>query len=146
MSDLATLESVSISTTTPVEEISRILNDLDVMKRRIHEAEAFIEQQLIERIKESGPFVVGSIRYYVGRKRTTKCVNVPAALDAVLMAVGGDWEKFATFLAAQPVKHGAARSLLPGEVFDGLFRVEEEDELKEGSAGKLMKVDQRFLK
>jgi hypothetical protein len=148
VNDLATLESdgLRISPETPTDEIARILNTLGAMKERIKEVEKLIEAQLVERINQAGPFVLGTVRYYVGKKKTTKCVNVPGALEAVLLAVGGDWEKFTEFLSSQPVKYGAAKGILDAETWGTLFKVEEEDELKEGSAARLMKTDTKFLK
>lgn len=144
MNDLIQLETdgLSINPDTSVEVIADVLNRLQVIKERTREAEALIEQRLVERIREAGPFVVGTIRYYVGVKRTTKCIDVPATLDALLTVTGGDWGAMAQLLAAQPVKHGAAKGVLDEATYDRLFKVDEADELREG---KLQKADTRFL-
>lgn len=145
MNDIDRIQSdgLAINPDTPVEVIADVLNRLQVIKQRAREAEALIEERLVERIKESGPFVVGTTKYYVGVKRTTRCVDVPGALDALLAATGGDWSALAQLLAAQPVKHGAARGVLDEATWGRLFKVEEADTLKEGE---LQKADTRFLK
>ena len=147
MSDIAKIETDALTIPTmSTEQLAELLSALAGMKERIKEAEKLVDGQLIERIKESGPFILGTVKYYVGKKKTTKCVNVPGAMEALLTAVGGDWEKFTEFMASQPVKYGAAKGVLDSKTYAGLFETTEEDELKEGSAGRLLKADTRFMK
>ena len=70
-------------------------------------------------------------RYYVGVKRTTKCRDVPLAVDAVLNACGGDFDQFMRCLASQPLKHGACAAVL-GSEWARHFKVEEQQDVKTG--------------
>jgi hypothetical protein len=149
INDITKLENdgLRIAADTPIDEIARIKNALDAMKERIKEVDALITSQLIQRIKEAGPFVIGFDRYYVGRKKLTpKCVDVAKGCEWVLTKTGGDWDKFISFLSAQPIKYGAAKTLLGEELWNELFKVEEVDELRTEPADKLCKADTRFLK
>lgn len=104
-------------------------------------------------INTNGPIEFGTIRYYVGPEKKTKCRDQQATADAILTACGGDWERFASCLASGAFKHGAVRVLLDQagtpEKFGDLFEVVETQELKEGKAvtvKKLHKVDERFIR
>jgi hypothetical protein len=107
------------------------------------------DAELAQRITVHGDLTMGDVRYYVGPVKTTKCTDTKGALEALMEATGGDWEKVVSCLASQPIKHGAASKLLPAEVYEKLFVVESKQEIKEGkptAVEKLQKIDTRFIK
>lgn len=106
------------------------------------------EAKMIERIEAAGPIVSGDILYRVGNPPTTKCVNVAAAVEAVLTHVGGDFETFCQHLAAGALKHGACKQTLPPEDYDRLFVTERKQELTEDEATpkRLAKLNLAFVR
>jgi hypothetical protein len=113
----------------------------------IRRLKALAEKAIIEWIENHGDLNAGNgVRYYVGKDKKTKCRNVPGAIDALLTAVGGDMARFAEVLSSDAIKHGAAAKILDEAVWDNLFEVTYEPDLKEGSNKKLMKFDAKFAK
>ena len=112
------------------------------------ELSAQVEQGVIKLIKVKGPIIDGSIKYYVGVAKTTKCVSVRDTLEAVLEASSGDYDAVVSCLSANAWKHGQCGKLLSPDQYAKLFVVSEDDELREGKAKpeKLIKFDERFAK
>lgn len=154
ISIIATPQTVSVRrvlATDSKDDVGAKLMALDRFAEWLKEARAEVEASAKEYIEEHGPVRVGDILYYVGRKKSQpKCVNVPAAVEAVLQAVGGDFDVFCQHLASGALKYGAVRQTLPAEQYAELFKVEERDELIGEDAAKverrLQKADTRFLK
>lgn len=150
MSELQAIEPLeksimAIIATTAPEQIKDVLDRLDLMADRIKECRSKLEASMIDWIRENGDLVIGPVRYYVGVKKTTKCINVPEAVTEILTACDGDLEKMCQAFAAQPIKHGYVKTILPEDVYARLFKTSDEDELKEGKP-KLQKFDERFTR
>ncbi len=114
----------------------------------IKRLKALCEAVMIEKIKASGALEVRpGIRYIVTVDKTTKCDNVPMAVEAILNAVGGDFTKFCGVLSSNALKHGAAKKILAPEDYEKLFKVTVKDSLEEKGEPKkkLAKIDERFL-
>jgi hypothetical protein len=78
--------------------------------------------------------------YWVGTvKKSPKCIHVETAVEKLLDACGGDFERFCRHLAAQPIKYGAAKATLAQDVYESLFVVEEVEELQSDDAAKAEK-------
>lgn len=105
-----------------------------------------LEEKLVENLSANGPVMVGDVQYRAGVKKTTKCMNLPGAVQALLESVGGDFDAFCQCLSSNAIKYGAAREPL-GERWDEFFKVEEQLELVEGKAKKsLIEVNTKFLR
>ncbi len=130
------------------DDVATAINQLDVLGDRVKAAKEMLKDHLTEYVRANGSLEIGTMRYYLGRKKITKCVNVPDTLAALLGAVAGDWNRMCEFLSAGPVKHGAARQVLAPDDYALLFISVDEDELKEGKPeGKtLQKTDTRFIR
>lgn len=107
-----------------------------------------VEDGVIAFIQQHGPIEMGSVKYYTGPTKTTKCVNVKGAVEALMNATGGDFDAFCECLASGALKHGACSKVLSAETYNELFETKEVTDLKTGVAkgDKLQRVDQRFLK
>ncbi len=69
-----------------------------------------------------------------------------ATVEALLTATNGDFQAFCEVLSSNALKHGAARKVLPEEVYSQFFVTEVAEDLKEGGTKKkLQKFDERFL-
>lgn len=109
---------------------------------------AKVEAGVIAWINRNGEIVDGTVRYYVGVTKTTKCTSVKDALEAILEASGGDMDAVVACMSTGAWKHGACSKLLPKEVYDALFVAREEEDIKEGKPAKpdkLQKFDSRFI-
>lgn len=146
--DLTTLRSsvLGISAEASVEQIADVLGRVEIATKALKEIKALAEERIIERIREQGPFTVNEIRYFIGPKKTTKCIDPIGTADAILQAIGGDLEQFVAVLAAQPYKHGAVKALIGEERWSRLFKVSEEVDLKTGAPiRELCAVNEKYL-
>lgn len=135
-----------IEPTTPIDDVAYALNRLDSYMQFGRELKQRLEEAVIDWIQANGDLVIGDVRYYVGVRKTTKCIDVAAAVDALLAASGGDMQAFVACLASDALKHGAAKKVL-GEQWDRYFKVEAKPKLENEQPKKeLMKVDERFVK
>lgn len=125
-----------------------LLLKIESMKRRLRELESAMKPKLIEFIKAIGkPLMVGTVKYFVGRKKVTKCTDRAAALEAMFVACDGDFAKVVDGLSSDAFKHGWCEETLPADVYAKCFATVYEDELKHGKpqAPELQKIDTRFL-
>ena len=145
--DLATVSEQcrSITADMSIEQVMDIRNDLMVIEDRVREAKKSLNAALMEYIEANGPFQVGEVKYYVGEKKKTVCVDVPTCIEALLTRLGGDFGEFCKLLASQPLKPGAARGVLEKE-WDQHFRVEIVKDVKTGKPVREAKaVNEKFL-
>ena len=139
---------VLIKHDSDAETVVEHLDALNVLARRARELKSILEEAVVSWIEDNGDLHVPgtTVRYYAGTKKTTKCVDVRRAFEAVLDAAGGDLEAAMETLASNAIKAAAARKVLSGEAYGSLFVTEEKPVLKEGKATKsLIRVDERFV-
>lgn len=138
---------LSLPEDATVEQMAEARFLVDALKSFTRDMEKAIDERFLDIIVKHGPVTIGEVRYYEGTKKTTKCVDVYGAVQALLNALGGDLGTFCRdYLCGQPLKYGAAREPLGG-AWDRFFKVEEEPKLSEGKPVKqLQKIDTRFLK
>lgn len=147
MSDNPLVLLASLDTTVPVSQVVDVMNAVDAYVRRAKEFKVQLEQAMIEWIKANGDIEIGTVRYYVGTEKETKCVDQREALEAFLDAAGGDLDAVSTMLASGAFKHGAARALLDEERYAKLFVTTEKSKLKEGKPDrKLIRVDSQYVR
>jgi hypothetical protein len=138
---------IEITPETPVEQVLAVMDTIDFIKQQATEMSALIKDRMVEWINANGDIVVGTVRYYVGTKKTTKCMDVPAAVEALLAKLGGDFGGLCELFASQPLKHGACSKVFSEDEYKTFFTVDEADELKEGKPAKtLQKIDTKFLR
>lgn len=132
---------------TPTDVLLQVGDKLQRLSELLRELKQLHEAKMIERIERDGPIVAGDIRWYVGAKKMTRCSDVPATVEALLTATGGDLTRFSEHLSSGAVKYGAARQTLPADEYGRLFVTTEEPELKEGKPTKvLQKINTAFLR
>lgn len=86
------------------------------------------------------------VRYYVGTKKKTKCLDLNATLEAIITIAGGDIETVAEALSSNAIKPGHAKKVL-GDAWLDHFEVTEELDLKTGKAKKELKLaDGRYIR
>lgn len=137
----------------PLERIQEAENFIAFLKETAKEGERLLNNLKIERIKATGPFMLGTRRIYLGQKPTYKVRNASEAFQLILEAVKGDEEKLIGCLASGWLKHGEVRTLMTEAgmpaLFDKIFKTNEEDEVREGKPvreKKLMTADTRFIR
>ncbi len=139
------------------EEIIFLYDRLMSLKQAAAETLDRMKGAMIAWIELNGSIEIGDVRYYAAVEKKTKPRNPNMAefYKAVLMAVGGDEEAFASSLASNAFKHGQLRKLLAeihgdeqGEIQYGLlFETIEESKLAEGKPIKKLQVmDKKFLR
>lgn len=139
-------EVLTITTRDHVERVSVLLDRVKAAKDLIRQIEQYLTEKMIEYIDANGEITIGDVRYYVGPKKITKCIDVPGAVAALLIASEGDFGKLCEFFTSQPLKYGACKEPL-GDQWDQFFRVEEVQDLKEGKPKKaLQSVNTKFLR
>ncbi len=111
------------------EQVITIMDQMACMAASIKEVQASHNAALLEWIQANGSFEFGGKTYIAGKKKSTRCTNDAACLEAIMEATGGDWEAFKAALKSQPVKPGAAKGLL-GDDWDNHFEVTTEDKLE----------------
>jgi ABC-type glycerol-3-phosphate transport system substrate-binding protein len=106
-----------------------------------------MEEAAIKWIQANGDLVDGDIRYYVGPNKSTKCLDLPGTLRALLEVSGGDLDAVVEVLSSGAFKPAKAKEVL-GERADGLFETKETTDLKTGKATgpRLQKSDPRFIR
>lgn len=105
------------------------------------------EAKMVDHIQRSGPVVHGDWIYTVKTPPVTKCVDVPGAVEALLVTCQGDFGTFCEHLSSNALKHGAARKTLPQDVFDRLFVTTRAPELDraEATPRRLQKINTKFI-
>lgn len=111
----------------------------------IKEARKLFDESLFEYIEQHGSVQAGELVYFIGpTKKPPKCQDVPAAVEAVLRAVEGDFERFCDHLSSGALKYGACRTTIGDEQFLKLWRIEEPVELQCEMPAKAERKLQKF--
>lgn len=139
------IESCGVEMTP--EEMTVVRDRVDYFKTAVRELDQLLNGIMLQWLDQPGNHLeIGPKRYYIGTKKKTVCGDVPAALEAVLTATGGDLGKLAELLGSQPLKYGACREVL-GDAWGDHFTEVVEQDLKTGKPLKAVKVaDERFSK
>lgn len=124
---------------TPVDDVLELRENLSFMLTQIKGLQKNLDERLIEWIRANGTIEYGTKKIYVGTKKDTKCKALRPALEALMIACGGDWEKFCECMASGAIKYGAAKTVL-GDEWGDHFETVEKSELKE-----VCEVDTKFL-
>lgn len=124
------------------DEFVEAANVMAAMTAAIKEVKERWEAAAIKHLGER-TVECGSIRWYVGKTKTTKCIDQRELLRT-LLEVGG-LEVLDRCLSSGAFKHGACKEPL-GEDWPKHFTVEEKPSLEEGVAKKkLQRLDVAFL-
>ncbi len=129
-----------------IDDMSQARLMVDSLKRIAREFGDELDRRMLEYVQEHGAVEIGTIKYFAGTKKKTKCRDISAALQALFESNGGDFGSVAQFLSSEPIKYGACKDLL-GVAWHSHFEVIEEAELKEGVVKKtLQKIDTKFIR
>ncbi len=128
-------EIIPITPASSIEEISSNMDMLAAMKSRIRDLERQFKEQLLEYIQTNGSVTIGTTRYYAGTEKETNCFDVAGAVEALMIACGGDLRLFCGLLAKGGIKPGAAKAMLP-DSFHNYFVTEEKVTLETGKPTK----------
>lgn len=138
----------AITPTTDAPTLIEILGTVADYRKALKECEDRAWAALEELVKANGPITYGHTKYYIGTVTKDKCRNTRAAVEAVMIAAGGDIDTFNDVLSVNAFKYAAARKLL-GPEYEKHFETVVEDELKEGKSvpkKELKAADTRFVK
>ena len=128
------------------EQAIAVRDYLIVMDRLIAELKAQCDESIREWMADHGvsEIVLGTMRYYPGTNRTTKCVDKAETINTILNAAEGDLATLAAMLSSQPFKHGAVKALLEktgqADFYDSLFTTEDKPVLKDGKPTQTLRV------
>jgi hypothetical protein len=134
------------------EAIDVFFARIDQLSKFVSTVKKLAELGAIQFIKEqcpTGDFIESGIRYYVGKEKTTKCKDVGAFLEKMLVV--GDVEAIKSMLASGAWKHGAAEQELHrlnlDDIYREFFETKEVPDLKTGKPKhKLNRLDPKFAK
>lgn len=148
---LASLESeiIDLGENVSMETIATVSERVGFYMGELKRLDKILDQHMIEWIKKNGPIRISdSVRYVLTHPKTTKCNDVPATIEAVLAASGGDFKKMCDVLSAGAIKHGAASKILPPEEYAKLFSVTVKDKLEDGGPApkEVTRIDSSFIR
>lgn len=130
-----TLAIAALGPETPHDTMAAWLLAIGTLKVAIREADAMLEQQAIEWIRENGQDIdCGNHRRYIGIPKETKPRDVKETARVLLEEHGP--EVLADCLSSSAIKIGAARKALPPADFERLFVTTEKAELATGKPAK----------
>ena len=127
---------------------------LQFMQERIRDVREKLKALFIAYIKQHGPIVNGTVRYFVDEEKETKCLNVQKTIEAILAASeksnpeGYPVSDIALLLSTQPWKNAACKKFI-GEVADDLFETKVKPKLKQDGTRdreQLVKVDTKYIR
>ena len=136
------LETITIGTDIEAldEAVSNARGILAKMQEYVKTCEAAYKEQMLEIIRERGPFVLGGTTYYEGVKKTQRMADNADILMAVSKASDKDPQKIINCLKKGAWKAGECKKLLGKDT--PLFWSEENPELK---VSELKSVDTKFI-
>jgi hypothetical protein len=143
--ELRTMELADGGELSP-QELLKLDDNLQAIADRVKEVREKLKPLFIQYIKEHGPIVNGTVRFFIGRERETKCLDVQKTVEAVL-AVNGSISDIANCLSTQPFKN-ATTSRFIGPAAVDLFETKDKVKLKaDGTRDRqqLIKLDTRFV-
>jgi hypothetical protein len=143
---LAAIDTIKDGTAAS-EQVLAAMNCVAAFKEAARDLSERMEAATIAWIGHNGDLVDGDIRYYVGPNKSTKCLDLPGTLRALLEVSGGDLDAVVEVLSSGAFKPAKAKEVL-GERADGLFETKETTDLKTGKATgpRLQKSDPRFIR
>lgn len=145
---LATIEQ-EVTRISPLLSMDNVLlthSRLQWLKGEVKRVADLCEAAMVEWVKTNGPIIDGTKSWVIGRTKKVKCRDVPATIEALLKATGGDFEKMCDNLSSGAVKHGAASKWLTPEEFDRLFEVSWDEGIELGKPLKLKMLDSQFVR
>src|SRR5688500_2803610 len=97
---------VTIGEETPTEQLLAAGDAIARLGEILRDFKSQWEAKMIARIEATGPIQDGDWLYRVGNPPKTTCNNVPQTVQALLEAVGGDFDRFCECLSSGAIKHG----------------------------------------
>jgi hypothetical protein len=132
---------------TSTETLLAVRETCRFYQQELKRLRTLVEAEMIGRLGNGERiYVSDTVEFVLSLDKTTKCNNVPATLEAIMQAVGGDYTRTCDTLSANAIKHGAARRVLAPPDYDRLFTVTIKKGLDEKPIKKLTRLDQKFMK
>ncbi len=128
----------------PVEEIAATLDAVKWFMEQAKRMKDACDEAMTARVKASGDkLMIGETLWVIKRAKKVKVRNIPSAVEAMFISVGGDFQTFCEMMTSQPLKPGACREQLNDEAkFEELF----ETSVDETAQPKLTPINTKFLK
>ena len=134
---------------SPQEQGAALLsvrNAVSVTKQRLREIDDLLTEQLLAWMGQNGDLVVSEdVRLYPGTKKTTRCNDVRACLEALIDASHGELDQVAGCLASSAWKHGACRIVLD-EKWDRHFTETVEADVLTGKPRRVVAESNEFTR
>ncbi len=136
---ITTAPNVSIDPLDSVEEIATAHQKLQAYVARAREMTAAFEKDCIEWIKANERDIEYTVddkghkmRMYLGHPSSTKSENVRETVRQLEIHSGGDLDAVQSCFSSSAIKPGAAKKILPPEVWAQCFKVTVRDKLETG--------------
>jgi hypothetical protein len=145
--DRVNLSAEELTAEVPVDEVALALDYLDALERRVREAKAKLRDAVKGWMLATGTkeFMVGETKWFIAAKKKEKCRDLKAAIEALYLATGGDFDAFVGVLSINAVKPGAAKKVL-GSEFDRHFETTTEQDVSTHQPKReLQAVNTRFI-
>lgn len=127
------------------EHFLRVQHTRAALREIVRQYEALADEASLDYLQRHGSVTTQTERYYVGTKRTTKCRDARATIEAILTATGGDLDRLCSLLASQPLKHGGCKAVL-GNEWDKHFETVEVPDVATGKPQRVVKkYDPRMM-
>ncbi len=145
---LTRAEAASIADLTDLshDQVAELMELVDAAKSRVRQADETLKAAVLAWCIAKGPITRGDMLTTASSKKTEKCKSIPAAIEAIFLAVGGDYDAFCDVLSVNSIKAGAAKKLLGYDKFDELWETKIEMTLENKPVKVLKTVNQKFVK
>jgi hypothetical protein len=145
--DKVNLSAEELTAEVPVDDVALALDYLDQLEWRVREAKAKLREAVRGWMLGTGTkeIVVGETLWFIGPKKKEKVRDLKAAIEALYVATGGDFDAFVEALSVNAIKPGQAKKVL-GPAFDTHFEtIIEQDVQTKQPKRELQSVNTRFL-
>lgn len=139
----------AIEIAVPVDQVLETRQKLQYMEERIKALKSNLDARLLAWIEKNGSIEYGTKRIYVATKKDKVCKALRPAVEALLGACGGDFDRFCQALSSNALKQGACNEIMGDALWQEHFAVVEKTELKDGEVKAIKQVveaDTNFIK
>jgi hypothetical protein len=145
--DALELAIAKVQPDTSIDDVAQTLDRLAAYMERGRQLKEQLDERMLEYLEANGGEVsIGTVKYWIGFPKTTKCLDVRAAVEALLEATGGDMDAFCACLSSNALKYGACKEPL-GDKWGLHFVVELKPKIENDKPKKdLQRMDTKFVR
>lgn len=135
-----------IDETSSEEDLVEIIGRIDALEEDLDKLVKAKKAAMMTWLQANGQLVIGTVRYYLGKKTTVKALDVKSIFETLLRDT--DMDTLVSCFSSNAWKYGTVREVLNDETkFNSLFETKVIMDLATGKPLKEIKcVDSRFIK